>query len=36
MLSISVTILVHDDINHYSIANDEQKLKMFKYKEENN
>ena len=34
MLSMGVTILEHDDIYHYSIADHETERKMFRYKEE--
>ena len=33
MLSMGVTILEHDDIYQYSIADHEPELKMFRYKE---
>ena len=36
MLSMGVTILEHNDIYHYSIADKEPELKMFRYKEEDN
>ena len=36
MLSMGVIILEHNDIYHYSIADHEPDLKIFKYKEENN
>ena len=36
MLSMGVTILEHDDIYYYSIADHEPELKMFRYKEEDN
>ena len=35
-LSMGVTILEHDDIYHYSIADHEPELKMFRNKEEVN
>ena len=35
-LSMDVTILEHDDISHYSISDHEPKLKMLRYKEEDN
>ena len=36
MLSMGVTILEHEDIYHYSIADHEPEIKMFRYKEEDN
>ena len=36
MLSMGVIILVHDEIYHYSIADHQPELIMFRYKEEDN
>ena len=36
MLSMGVTFIEHDGIYHYSIADQEPELKIFRYKEKDN